>query len=193
MATEYKKPIKIKIILLATIVIALGAIIGIYIGFRQASEPAPVNPESIEPDASLSIGKIQQTATREGRKEWSLEAASAHYIDKTGEMVLRDLKVVFFLEDKSEILLKAERGVLKTESNDMEVSGHVVLENEDYKLLTETLSYAHDRRLLYSKEPVTISGSSAVLAADSMSFDLNSKALVLQGRVETNIDKDFAL
>lgn len=193
MAAEYKKPKKIKIFLLATIVIALGAIIGIYIGFRQASGPPPSTPESVEPDATLSIGKIHQTATREGRKEWSLEADSAHYLDKTSEMVLRDLKVTFFLKDKSEIMLTADRGALKTDSNDIAVSGHVVLENEEYKLLAETLNYAHDRRVLYSKDPVTISSASAMLAADSISFDLNSKKLILQGRVETNIDKDFAL
>jgi lipopolysaccharide export system protein LptC len=193
MATEYKKPKKIKIFLLATIVIALGAIIGIYIGFRQASGPPPSIPESVEPDATLSIGKIHQTATREGRKEWSLEADSAHYLDKTSEMVLRDLRVTFFLEDKSEIILTADRGALKTDSNDITVSGHVVLENEEYKLLAETLNYAHDRRVLYSKDPVTITGASAILAGDSISFDLNSKKLILQGRVETNIDKDFAL
>ena len=97
MAAEYKKPKKIKFFLLATILIGLSGIIGIYIGFRQDSQIPQSIPDSVEPDATLSIGKIHQTATRKGKKEWSLEASSAHYIEKTNQMVLRDLKVIFFL------------------------------------------------------------------------------------------------
>jgi len=193
MESQYKKPKKIKIFLLATILIALGSVIGIYIGFRQDSKIPESVPDSVEPDATLSIGKIHQTATRKGKKEWSLEAASAHYIEKTNQMVLKDLTVIFFLKDNSEVTLAADRGILKTDSNDIAVSGNVVLSNKEYKLLTENLNYAHERRVLYSNAPVTITGASAQLVADSISFDLNSKKLTLEGSVEANIAKDFKL
>jgi LPS export ABC transporter protein LptC len=193
MAPQYKKPKKIKILLLATILITLGGVIGIYIGFRQDPKIAESVPESIEPDATLSIGKIHQTATRKGKKEWSLEASSAHYIDKTSQMVLKDLSVIFFLKDNSEVTLTADRGILKTESNDIAVSGNVVLNNKEYKLLTEKLNYAHERRVLYSSAPVIITGTSSQLAADSISFDLNSNKITMEGSVEATIAKNFKL
>jgi LPS export ABC transporter protein LptC len=193
MDKQYKKPIKIKILLLAIILITIGGVIGIYIGLRQDSKIAEPVPESIEPDATLSIGKIQQTATRRGKKEWSLEANSAHYIDKTNQMVLRDLSVIFFLEDNSEVTLAADRGVLQTDSNDIAVSGNVVLNNKEYKLLTEKLNYVHDRRVLYSDAPVIITGASTRLAADSISLDLNSNKIIMDGRVEATIAKKFKL
>lgn len=193
METQYKKPKKIKILLLATILITIGGVIGIYIGFRQDSKIAQSVPESIEPDATLSIGKIHQTATRKGKKEWSLEASSAHYIDKTSQMVLKDLSVIFFLKDNSEVTLTADRGILKTESNDIAVSGNVVLNNKEYKLLTEKLNYAHERRVLYSSAPVIITGTSSQLAADSISFDLNSNKITMEGSVEAAIAKNFKL
>jgi len=193
MATQYKKPKKIKILLLATILITLGGVIGIYIGFRQDPKIAESVPESIEPDATLSIGKIHQTATRKGKKEWSLEASSAHYIDKTSQMVLKDLSVIFFLKDNNEVTLTADRGILKTESNDIAVSGNVVLNNKEYKLLTEKLNYAHARRVLYSSAPVIITGTSSQLAADSISFDLNSNKITMEGSVEATIAKNFKL
>jgi len=193
MATQYKKPKKIKIFLLATILITLGGVIGIYIGFRQDPQIAESVPESIEPDATLSIGKIHQTATRKGKKEWSLEASSAHYIDKTSQMVLKDLSVIFFLKDNSEVTLTADRGILKTESKDIAVSGNVVLNNKEYKLLTEKLNYAHARRVLYSSAPVIITGTSSQLAADSISFDLNSNKITMEGSVEATIAKNFKL
>jgi LPS export ABC transporter protein LptC len=193
MDKQYKKPTKIKILLLAIILITIGGVIGIYIGFRQDSKIAEPVPESIEPDATLSIGKIQQTATRKGKKEWCLEANSAHYIDKTNQMVLRDLSVIFFLEDNSEVTLAADRGVLQTDSNDIAVSGNVVLNNKEYKLLTEKLNYVHDRRVLYSDAPVIITGASTRLAADSISLDLNSNKIIMDGRVEATIAKKIKL
>lgn len=193
MATEYKKPKKLKIFLLATICIALGGVIWIYIGHQQNSTVTEPTPESPEPDTTLSIGKIHHTATRRGKKEWSLEAASANYIGKTNQMVLADLKVTFFLDDASEITVTADKGTLNTDSNDIEVSGNVVVINREYKLLTEELNYAHDKRELYSTAPVTISGPEAHLAADKISFDLNTKTVTLEGGVETTLSDNFAL
>jgi LPS export ABC transporter protein LptC len=193
MATNYKKPKKLKIFLLTTIFVTLGGVIGIYIGFKHDPKIEESVPQSVEPDATLSIGKIHQTATRNGNKEWSLEADSAHYIEKSNQMVLKDLTVVFFLKDNSEINLKANQGILEIDSNDIEVSGHVVLKNKEYNLVTEKLAYAHDQRVLYSNVPATIFSTSVQLAADSMTFDLNTKKLTLEGSVETTIDQDFAL
>jgi lipopolysaccharide export system protein LptC len=193
MATEYKKPIKLKIFLVATICITLGAVIWIYIDYQQDSTVAETVPESSEPDATLSIGKIQHTATRKGKKEWSLEAASANYTGKTSQMVLTDLKVTFFLDDASEITLTADKGLLNSDSNDIEVSGNVVVINREYKLLTRELKYAHDKRVLYSTAPVTISGTEAHLTADKISFDLNTKKVTLEGSVETTLANNFEL
>ncbi len=176
-----------------TICITLGGVIWIYIGFQQDSTVTEPIPETVEPDATLSIGKIHHTATRKGKKEWSLEAASANYIGKTSQMVLDDLMVTFFLDDASEITLTADKGILNTDSNDIEVSGNVVVINREYKLLTKGLNYAHDKRVLYSTAPVTISGPEAHLAADTISFDLNTKKVTLEGNVETTLANNFAL
>jgi LPS export ABC transporter protein LptC len=192
MTTKYKKPIKFKIFLLATICITLGSVIWIYIGYQQDLTVAEPTPESPEPDAALSIGKINHTATRKGKKEWSLEAASANYIGETSQMVLDDLKVTFFLDDASEITLTADKGKLNTDSNDIEVYGNVVVINREYELVTKNLNYAHDKRMLYSTAPVTISGPEAHLAADKISFDLNTKKVTLEGSVETTLANDFA-
>ncbi len=194
MVTKYNKPKKLKIFLLATIFVTFGGVIGIYIGFKQQDPKIPESVvQPVEPDATLSIGKIHQTATRKGNKEWSLEANSAHLIEKSNQMILKDLKVVFFLEDNSEINLSADQGILKIDSNDIEVSGHVVLKNQEYNLVTEKLTYAHDRRVLHSSVPATIFSASMQMTADTMALDLKSKKLTMEGSVETTINQDFAL
>jgi len=192
-AADYKKPKKLKLFLLTTIFITLGGVIWIYIVFQQDSTVSESIPESVEPDATLSIGKIHHTATRKGKKEWSLEAGSANYIGKTSQMVLKDLMVRFFIDETSEITLAAEKGILNTDSNDIEVSGNVVVINKEYKLLTERLNYANDKRVLYSTAPVTISGPAVHLTADTISFDLNTQKVTLEGSVETTLDNNFTL
>jgi lipopolysaccharide export system protein LptC len=192
MAAEYKKPKKLKIFLLATIFITLGGVIWIYIVFQQDSTVTESVSESVEPDATLSVGKIHHTATRKGKKEWSLEAASANYMGKTSQMVLKNLKVTFFMDDTSEVTLTADNGILNTDSNDIEVSGNVMVINKQYTLLTERLNYANDKRVLYSTLPVTISGPAVHLVADTISFDLNTQKVTLEGSVETTLANDFA-
>jgi LPS export ABC transporter protein LptC len=193
MATVYRKPTKLKILLLATIVIALSAVIAIYIQFRSETNVVKPKVESDEPDAMLSVNKIQQTATRDGKKEWSLEASSGHYLDETRQLLLKEVKVTFFLKDQNEIILLADEGTLSTDTSNIEVSGNVILKNDEYSLLTENLNYVHDQRVLYSKAPVRISGASAELAAKSLSFELDTKRLTLDGGVATTIDENFAL
>jgi LPS export ABC transporter protein LptC len=192
-SSTYKKHHLLKFFLLAVILTTLGAIIAIYITFRQV----PKTPERvlapIQQAAKMSIGKIHQTATRDGRKQWSLEASSAHYIEQNDRLILKNLAVTFYLEDKSEVYLTADHGILKTDSNDIEVTGNVVLKNKKYKLITENLNYSHAQRVLYSNAPVTISGDTAKLAADSLAFDLNTKGLVLEGSVEATIAENFTL
>jgi LPS export ABC transporter protein LptC len=75
----------------------------------------------------------------------------------------------------------------------MEVSGNVVLKNNEYKLLTNTLSYQHKKRVVFSKSPVKISGTSAQVAADSLKYDLNAKKLTMEGGVGTTIDENVTL
>ena len=192
MEAPYKKPKKIKLFLLATMFIVLGGVIAFYIVVRHNSESPEANADAVDPDADLSIGKIRQTATRKGRTEWLLEASSAHYVDKLDQMVLKDLVVTFFLNDESEVILTADQGVLNTDSNDIEVSGNVVVKNRNYRLLTESLSYTHDKRVLDSKTPVTIAGTSARLAANRISVDLNTQKITLEGGVETQVDDHSA-
>ena len=188
-----KKTKKINLILLAVILLAVSTIVVVFVGYRRISTAPEILLSSIKEGANLSIGKIRQTATRDGRKEWSLEANSAHYIETEKKAVLKDLTVTFFLENQGEVYLNAEQGILKTNTNDIEFSGNVVIKNADYKMTTDRLNYRHSQRLIFSNDPVHVSGKSADLQAESISYDLNSNKIELNGKVEATIGEEFAL
>ena len=174
---------KLSIILLIVILLSVGTVIAVFMGYRQISEAPEMLLSSIKDGANLSLGKIRQTATRDGKKEWSLEANSAHYIENENKAVLKELSITYFLNDESRIYLNADHGILDTNTNDIEFSGNVVVKNEDYQLRTERLNYRHEQRLIFSDDPVQISGEAANLKGDTLRYDLNAGKVVLTGNV----------
>jgi len=182
---------KLSIILLLVILIAIGTVVAVFIGYQTVSNAPEMLLSSIKDGANLSLGKIRQTATRDGRKEWSLEAGSAHYMENEKKAVLKDLFITYFLENGSQVYLNADRGILNTDTNDIEFSGNVEIRNEEYRLKTEQLNYEHKRRFIFTDNPVNISSGTAELSADSATYDLEADKIVLTGNVETAISRAF--
>jgi len=181
----YRRHKKLKILILAAAVAILGVLVAAYVGFRQLAS----NPEkliaTIAEDAKLSLGKIQQTATRDGKTEWRLDAASARYLEDENQVRLNDLTVTFYMESGQEVQLSADEGLLNTESNDIQVSGDVKVQNEAYTLDTTTLQYRHEQRIIFSNAPVFIKRKiGGRLTADALRLDLNINQLLLEGNVK---------
>jgi LPS export ABC transporter protein LptC len=190
---KYKNPKRLKLFLLAFIVIALTLVIAVFINYRRILK----NPEklisSLPADANLSIGKIHQTSTKNGVKEFTLDAASAYYTASKKKVVLNDLSVTFFLKNKQEVYLTANTGILETDSKDIEITGNVIVTNESSRLFTEKIQYKRGLHLLLSKVPVKIVGKSYQLTADRMSIDLNTNETVFEGRVEGAFSENFTI
>jgi LPS export ABC transporter protein LptC len=175
---------KLKFFLISIIFLTFGVILTVFLQYRHVLEKNDTLVSIVQSKANVSIGKAHQTATQNGRKQWSLDAASADYMDKKKQAIFKDLSVIFFLKDKTEVYLTANRGILKTDSNDMEMHGNVVVKNTSYKLRCENLYYAHKKRIIFSKVPVNITGDSFELAADSMSLNLNTNRTLFEGKVK---------
>ncbi len=191
--TRFKKTLKAKLILPAIILVAIGTVVAVFIGYRRVSNAPELLLASIKTGADLSIGKIRQTSTRNGKKQWSLEAKSADYMENEKKVILKDLSVTFFLENQDEVYLVADRGILHTGTNDIEFSGNVVVRNKQYRLKTENLAYENDKRIITCNVPLRITGDKAELAANSASYDLNADKIVMTGNVDATISAKSAL
>ena len=193
MFRKNKKPRAIKLLLLAVIGITIGGVLVVFMGYRRILERNEALLAPLEQKADIAIGSFEQTATKNGVKEWHLKAKSAQYNKAQEEAVLEDLKVTFYLEDGRQAHLTADRGTIMTQSKDLKVSGNVMANNGDYSLKTETMLYFHDQRILLSRVPVEISGPAFHLVADSIRFDLNTQQTLLEGNVEGNFSDSLAL
>jgi LPS export ABC transporter protein LptC len=184
---------KLKLILLLVILVGLGVTLVVFTSHRRMLGKDKNIVSNIKNNANISIGKAHQTATRNGIKEWNLDAASVNYMVKKNQAIFQDLSITFYLKNKTEVYLTANKGILKIDSNDMEVFGNVVVKNSTYRLKTENLFYRHNQRIILSKVPVQVFGNAFNLVADSMSLNLNTNKLMFEGKVQGTLHEIIGL
>jgi LPS export ABC transporter protein LptC len=171
-------------ILVIGIVLMFGLLITVFVKYREFSDNPAKLADAIPEGTDIAIGQIRHTSVRDGRKEWSLEAASANYSGDTKEALFNEVQVIFFLENDREVMVKGQKGRLKTDTNDITVSGDVTVEDADYKLTAQQIQYDHVDRKVDIPVPVTITGQGIELHADQMTVDLASETALLEGAVK---------
>ena len=184
---------KLRWALLVIMVMACGIILSVFLGSRNNTPQVTEPDNAISEKSALTIGKIQHTATRNGVTEWSLEAGSAEYQNENHTAILHDLSVTFFLEDNETAKLFADKGVLTTDTFDIEVSGNVMMKNKGYRIEAQKLSYRHDNKAITSDTPIHITGPDFSLSADHLSLDLYNNLTVLRGHVKGIFNETYAL
>jgi len=174
------------------IVVTIGIVLASFFRYRdtESSEPALTDDKR---NASISIGKVHHTATKDGKKEWSLVADSAHYIEKENRAIFENLKVVFYMEDGGVVNLTADHGYLQTESNDIKVEGNVLVDNGTYRIETMALNYNHELRRLHTNDSVKVSSERFSLSADSVEVDLNTQKSEFNGNVKGILSEGMLL
>jgi LPS export ABC transporter protein LptC len=170
-------------ILVIGIALMFGLLITVFLKYREFAENPAKLVDAIPEGADIAIGEIRHTSVKDGRKEWSLEAASANYSNSTKEALFTDVQVIFFLENNREVMVKGQQGRLKTDTNDIQISGDVIVRDADYALAAEKLNYDHVHRKIDIAVPVKITGRTFELQANQMTVDLSSETALLRGAV----------
>lgn len=170
---------RLKGILLIAGILSLGAIVLI---FMEYGHQAPSDPSDISVGTTATIeveGFHRDAIIKDGISDWSLDAESATLLLEENKAVMNRMRYTLFNQDGGHVLIEAESGILYTDSNDLEVSGNVMLKNRDYMFLTDTLSYSHERRLIVSRTPVIIKGLFVTGKAKTMAYNLNEGLIYL--------------
>ena len=152
----------------------------------QSGDAAIINQK-----AMITLEGIHHTAIKGGVKEWSLDADSADYYLEDNKAFFRTMRVTFFREGGDPVFLSAPLGTWHTVSNDLDVSGHVMIKNRQYELRTEKLAYIHEKRMCVTDAPVIITSEAIKITADNMTYDLGGDVIDLHniiGIVDEDID-----
>lgn len=185
------RPKIIRWLSIAALCIGLAVLVGVFFLKRDSEETGPSLIESLPIEANLTISKVHQTATRDGVKEWSLDADSAQFFNAQKQLVLNAIAMVLFMENNRQVHLSADEGTLTTESKDVIVKGNIEVTSEQNRLKTEELHYNHEEKFLYGNVPVEIFGQAFNLKADRMSLDLNKNRAVFEGNVKGYFSEDL--
>jgi len=188
-----KKTRTLKIVFALFILTTITVLAVVYVNYRRILDQPEKVIAAIQPGVDMAIDDVHQTATRDGKKEWQLDADKAHYLEAEKKIRLDRLTMTFFLDGQPPIHLTADNGVLETETRNVLVTGHVVVKNEDSRLLADALDYRHEQQFLSTQTPVEIIGDGYRLDADSMSLELDKKRAVFKGNVKGTFSEDLSL
>lgn len=178
---------RIKRLLSSVVVISVGVVAWIFFQSRQGTDQLTIPLPDKATQSILTLSRIHQTATKDGNIQWELEAGSAALEPGSGKMVLKGPLVDFFLKDGTRVNLKADTGILDTNSSDIKVKGNVRVVYDQYTLITEALAYHHDHRRLETMQPVRITGQLFNLKAAGMTYDLDAGQATFNGAVKGTI------
>ena len=188
-----KHPKLIRRLMLAVALIALLATVGLFFGYRQMKTNPTAMLDLVQKGADMQLSKIRQTASKNGIKEWRLEADSATLNEQAKIMLLDKPVVEFFMEDGDNLHLTADQGTIHTDSSRMNVSGRVSAATSLYRLTTESIDYDPQDRTLHAAKPVTIAGQAFTLNAASMAVEITTRITRFEGGVQGVISDDFQL
>lgn len=134
-------------------------------------------------NTDVSLNHIHHVATRDGVKEWTLDAETAQFQRADNKTLFKDISATFFLNDGKTLHLNGRDGVLMTDSKDMEVWGDVVVRNGGYEFNADKLLYEHKSHTISTKTPIVIKGNGMEVTGDSMTFNLQTEQVMVRGRV----------
>ncbi|WP_462267681.1 LPS export ABC transporter periplasmic protein LptC [Desulfobacter sp.] len=176
-----KKLILPLLLLLGFIIAGLGAYY--YINYLLTT---PITLEEIEVDdtAALKLNLIEQISKKNGITEWKLKASSATLLKDRNKAVLKDVNIIFYTKQNTQVHLTASSGELDTKTHDMTFSKNVIIRYQRYTLRSETLHYAKKPHIIRSDSRITVNDEDSVIKSDSMEILLGQDLIILKGHVE---------
>jgi len=152
----------------------------------RSPEENPTARKAAEETADLKLDRIHYLETREGMKEWELNADSASYFKEEGTILLQNVRATFFGKDEEIYSLVGEKGKFNTQTKMIEVYDGVGIDSSHgYHVRTNRLTYLADKKILSTKDPVEIQGPDFFMAGIGMIVDLNQQRLRVLGEVVT--------
>ena len=181
---SFRNPARKRVVLLVMLALAGG--VGYYV-----LRPAPVREAPAKVDTSgMTVQNIHQSSTRDGRTEWTLDAASGTYLIAEKKVLLKEMHVTFYPRQGGEVYLTAREGTVFSETQDMEARGDVVVWNEQYRLTTAELNYRHDTRTISSDTQSLITNPTGEIIGDNLRVNLNTNVMTMDGHVRGRMVPD---
>jgi LPS export ABC transporter protein LptC len=170
-------------------IIILGSLAMVAILMWRTMAPPPEKkipmPDS---QADLKLDRVHYTETREGVKEWELEATSAQYFKGESTVLLDKVKATFFGKEGQTVRLVGEKGKFNPQTKEMELFDGIRLESGDgYQMRTRSLKYQAEKRELSTTDAVEIEGPQLRVEGIGLIVELDRQYLHVLRQVTTTL------
>jgi len=137
----------------------------------DAGDSGPTVEGGVVPDQE--INGFTLTQTNDGRSVWSLTADLALVFEEADRIETTRPRIEFFDDEgESRSVLTAHAGLLKRRTNDMEVSGSVIVTSSDGTVLrTEHLTWDERRGKISTEMPVRVTKDGDVMTGTGAEAD----------------------
>ncbi len=150
----------------------------------EKNTPAPTT------QADLKLDRVHYTETRDGVKEWELEAISAQYFKEESTILFDKVKATFFGKEGQAYTLVGEKGKFNPQTKAMELFDGIQLESSDgYQMRTRSLKYEAGKRELRTADAVEIDGPRLRVEGTGLIVELDGQRLQVLRQVTTTLSQ----
>ncbi len=182
------------------VILLILIIVGIFIYFRfdQTKQEETLSPEEaidqvqddlVIDEPPVQIGQGQVLGIKDEKKQWLIEAETISIAEDRESTVFEDIKkMLIYKEEEPHLTVFAERGIANMQSKDIELSGNVVISNEDGDSLKgEKVFWHSEQQRITSEEQVELQIDDHYIIAGSLSTNMEMTQLELTNRVSVTM------
>ncbi len=167
---------------------AIALLVGIKVRTAKKTLPAIVAEVTSE-DGKLALNNFEYRDVKEGNARWTVRAATATYFEDRKKTVLEQVKAVFFPKNGGKVELTGDRGVLYTDTSNMEIRGNVrVISDEGYVLTTDRLLYDRDKELIHTEAELIVTGQGVTLKGQGMRLEIANRSVSILRHLGTTLE-----
>lgn len=178
-----KKGLRVFLFLfLLSSLIAIG--VSLLISYHSRREASEVKTFA-STEADVGFDRMHYVETRDGQREWELEAVSARYFKGENLTMLDRVKVVFYSKKGITYTLEGREGRFKNDTRDVEVRGDVVItSSEGYQLKTDSLKMVSGGKEISTEDRVVLKGPRLDGEGVGLLIDREAERLTLLNNVK---------
>jgi LPS export ABC transporter protein LptC len=129
--------------------------------------------------------------TRQGERQWEVEADKADVLDDRGVAVLgkvvRPVRIVIYHGDETLVAL-AEKVIVDLKTKDLQLIGQVQAEsNKGTRIFTEVLHWSATRRELTTDDPVVVEKEGFHIRGKGMVADTSLERMTFRERIASEV------
>lgn len=169
----------------------VGGAVAVFVGSKvwtvEKMLPASVAQVSHQ-DGRLTLHDFEYRDVQQGNVRWTVWAAKAIYFEDKKKTELEQVKATFFLKKGGHVELIGDKGVLYTDTDNMEIRDNVVVSNGDgYQISTDRLFYDREKELISTESKIVVKGRGFTLKGKGMLLQIADRKVTILTHMETTL------